>query len=344
MIRIFHNTHFDFIKWWRHAAVATVVFILLGLGSYAFRGSLNYSIEFTGGTLLQLDFKKAVDVGDVRSTLDAAGIRGAEIQSFGSDSAITIRAQNAAHIEEQASAAGGVAKQIETALTAKYGQDSFRVVRTDAVGAKVGAEVGRGALIAMLLASLVTLVYLAIRFEWRFGVAAVLSTAHDVLVTAAFIKLFHIEVSLVVVAAILTLLGYSGNDTIIIFDRVRENLKKARKEPLYDLLNRSINETLPRSVLTHTTTLAATLAILIFAGGVLRPFAWVMAFGIFVATFSSIYVASPILLYIERRFPRRADDNKARVSGTSARAVSQSERDGEPARDKRREPQGTSSR
>ncbi len=120
----------------------------------------------------------------------------------------------------------------------------------------------------MLLASLVTLVYLAIRFEWRFGVAAVLSTAHDVLVTLAFIKLLHIEVSLTVVAAILTLLGYSGNDTIIIFDRVRENLKKDRKSPLYDVLNRSINETLPRSVLTHATTLAATLALLFFAGEV----------------------------------------------------------------------------
>lgn len=160
----------------------------------------------------------------------------------------------------------------------------------------------------MLLVALVTLAYLAFRFEWRFGAAAVLSTAHDVLVTFAFIKLFHIEVSLVVVGAILTLLGYSSNDTIIIFDRVRENLRKVRKEPLYDTLNRSINETLPRSILTHTTTLAATLTLLIFAGQVLRPFAWVMSFGVFVATFSSIYVAGPLLLYIERRFPRAVAD------------------------------------
>jgi preprotein translocase subunit SecF len=139
----------------------------------------------------------------------------------------------------------------------------------------------------------------------------VLSTAHDVMITLAFIKIVHLEVSLTVVAAILTLLGYSANDTIIIFDRVRENLKTSRGESLYQILNRSINETLPRSVLTHVTTLAATLALLLFAGEVIRPFALVMAFGIFVATFSSIYVASPLLLWIETKWPRKNDSSTA---------------------------------
>jgi len=166
----------------------------------------------------------------------------------------------------------------------------------------------------------------SVSLVWRFGLAAVLSTAHDVLITLAFIKLLHIEVSLTVVAAILTLLGYSGNDTIIIFDRVRENLKKGRKDSLYDTLNRSINETLPRSILTHVTTLTATLTLLLFAGDVLRPFSLVMTFGIFVATFSSIYVASPILLYIERRFPRAAAPARGlHVSASQARAESKVE-------------------
>lgn len=328
MIRIFHNTTYDFIKWWRQAAIATIAFMVLGLASFAIKGGVNYSIEFTGGTLMQLRFKAPASAGDIRAVLDAAGVHGAEIQQFGSDREFTIRAQDRAQVETQATAAEGVSKQIVTALTAKYGADGFVPDRIEAVGPKVGSELRRGAVIAMLLASLVTLVYLAFRFEWRFGVAAVLSTAHDVLVTLSFIKIFHIEVSLVVVGAILTLLGYSGNDTIIIFDRVRENLKKARKEPLYDLLNRSINETLPRSILTHTTTLGATLALLFFAGEVLRPFAVVMAFGIFVATFSSIYVASPILLYIERKYPRK-DADKAHVSGSTARAKSTAEVEGE---------------
>ncbi|MEP7344244.1 MAG: protein translocase subunit SecF [Gemmatimonadaceae bacterium] len=333
MIRIFHNTTFDFIKWWRHAAVITVGFMVLGLASFVIKGPVNYSIEFIGGTLMQIQFKTPPDVAELRATVEAAGVHSPEIQEFGTNRDFTIRAQDKALVAAQASAAEGTVKQIESALRAKYGADGFEVIRAEAVGPKVGKELSRGAIIAMLLASLVTLVYLAFRFEWRFGVAAVLSTAHDVLVTLTFIKIANIEVSLVVVGAILTLLGYSGNDTIIIFDRVRENLRKARKEPLYDVLNRSVNETLPRSILTHTTTLASTLALLFFAGDVLRPFAWVMTFGVFVATFSSIFVASPLLLYIERRWPRM-DADKAHASSTTARAKSSAElqTDGTPSR------------
>lgn len=304
MLRIFHDTAYDFIRWWRWAAGLTVAFIAIGLASFAWRGGVNYSIEFSGGTLLQLEFKESTDAAALRALLDGAGLAGAEIQQFGSPREFTVRAR--AGNEGAAAGDGDIARVREAvvgALTPRYG-DGFTVVRGERVSAKVGSELSRGAIIAVLLGSLVTLVYLAIRFEWRFGLAAVLSTLHDILVTAAFIKIAHLEVSLTVVAAILTLLGYSMNDTIIIFDRVRENLKKGRKESLPALLNRSINETLPRSVLTHATVLAATLALLVFAGEVLRPFAWVMSFGVFVATFSSIYVASPLLLWIETKFPR----------------------------------------
>lgn len=319
MLRILHDTNLDFIKWWRWAAGLTAAFILLGLASFTFSGGVNYSIEFTSGTLMQLRFSQPADAGRIRSALDRGGVRGAEIQQFGSNTEFTVRAQDKRDVAEQASGAESIAQRVQAALTQEYGANAFTVLRTEAVSPRVGAELQRNAAIAMLLASLVTLVYLAIRFEWRFGVAAVLSTAHDVLVTFAFIKLLHIEVSLTIVAAILTLLGYSGNDTIIIFDRVRENLKKDRKSPLYDVLNRSINETLPRSVLTHTTTLAATLALLIFAGEVLRPFALVMTFGIFVATFSSIYVASPLLLWIEHRWPRTPTDKASKVAVRASR-------------------------
>lgn len=341
MLRILHNTNVDFIRWWRWAAGLTAGFILLGAISFAVRGGVNYSIEFTGGTLMQLKFNQAVDAGRIRSTLDKAGIRGAEIQQFGSNSEFTVRARDERDVAEQASGAESVAEHVQAALTREFGASSFSVVRTEAVGPRVGAELRRNAGIAMVLASLVTLVYLAIRFEWRFGVAAVLSTAHDVLITLAFIKLLHIEVSLTIVAAILTLLGYSGNDTIIIFDRVRENLKTDRKSPLYDLLNRSINETLPRSVLTHATTLAATLALLLFAGEVIRPFAVVMTFGIFVATFSSIYVASPLLLWIEQKWPRTPGDK-----GGSKSAARPSRSETAPAErpPRPRQPEGAGSR
>jgi preprotein translocase subunit SecF len=322
MFRILHDTNYDFIRWWKVMAAVTVAFILLGLGSLAVKPP-NYSIEFTGGTLMQVKFAQPPDVGVIRSALDQAGISGAEIQQFGTNRDFTIRAQNAAQVAAQANGAGNIANQIRQVLTQKFGQNSFQVMRTEGVGPRVGNELRRGAIIAILLSFLITLVYLSIRFEWRFATAAVIATSHDVFTTIAFLKLMHLEISLTVVAGLLTVLGYSLNDTIIIFDRVREDLRKGRKETLYETLNRSINETLPRSVLTHATAFAATLALLLFAGEVIRPFAWVMAFGIVTGTFSSIYVASPVLLWIERKWPRKTD---ARRSSSTATPTSRTRR------------------
>ena len=311
MLRILHGTKYDFIKYWRTAAVLTIAFILLGVGSAIFKGGFPYSIEFTGGTLMQVEFTTAPDVAAIRATLDGAGMHGTEIATFGSNRQFTIRAQGAEQVASQSAGAEKVAARIEAALRANPSLGEFRVPRYESVGPRVGAELRRGAVIAILISFIVTLAYLAWRFEWRFGLSAVLATAHDILTTIAFIKLLHLEISLTVVAAILTVIGYSLNDTIIIFDRVRENLHKNRKMPFYDLLNLSVNETLPRSILTHATTLAATVSLLLLAGEVIRPFAWVMSFGIFTGTFSSIYVASPILMWVEAKYPRA---NEARGS------------------------------
>src|SRR4029077_5858895 len=188
------------------------------------------------------------------------------------------------------------AAAVGSALAHGLGAGQYSIVRTEAVGPKVGRELQGKAFLAIFFSFIVTLIYLAFRFEWRFGLAAVLATFHDILTTIAFIRYLDLEVSLVVVGAVLTMVGYSLNDTIIIFDRVRENLRKFRRQNLYEILNLSINETLPRSVLTHGTTIATTLALLLLAGEVIRPFAWVMSFGIFTGTFSSIYIAAPILL------------------------------------------------
>jgi preprotein translocase subunit SecF len=321
MLRIFHNTKYEFVKHWRIAAGLTVAFIVAGLVTFGITGGVNYSIEFTGGTLMQVEFKQAPDVAVLRGTLDEAGITGSEIQQFGAATEYTIRARDEKQVAAQAAGAEGISKTIAAALDAKFGAGNVTIVRTEAVGPKVGSELRSGAFTAMLIASLFTLIYLAIRFDWRFGAAAVLSTAHDILVTLAFIKMFDIEVSLTVVAAILTLLGYSANDTIIIFDRVREDLNKRLKgESLSQVLDRAINETLPRSIMTHATTLASTLALLFIAGEVIRPFAWVMAFGVFVATFSSIYVAGPILIWIESKYPRATSDATSRAAKASGDA------------------------
>ena len=314
MLRIFHNTKYDFIKWWKVAAIATIAFMAIGLASFAVTGGPNYSVEFTGGTLVQLKFKQPTDASKIRAALDGAGIKGAEVQQYGGADEFTIRAQDKELVASQAAGADKVEDQIRAALSKTLGADTYTVARTESIGPKVGEELSRRAVLAMVLVSIATLIYLAFRFEWRFGVAAVVGTLHDTIITLAFIKLLHLEVSLTVVAAILTLLGYSMNDTIIIFDRVRENLRTAGRTSLHDVLNRSINDTLPRSIMTHATTFAASLALLLFAGEVIRPFAWVMTFGIFVATFSSIYVAGPVLLWIEQKFPRKA------ASGVAARA------------------------
>ena len=311
MFRILHDTKYDFIKYWKHAAVLTIAFIVLGIGLMGVHkartgSAINESIEFTGGTLMQVQFKQAPDVGRLRSLVDQAGYRNAEITQFGRPTEFTIRAQ------PRGGATGALtdstSAHIERALHSAFGDTSqVKVVRSEYVGPRVGQELRRNAFIALLISLVVTLVYLAIRFEWRFGLAAVVATFHDLLTTLAFLAMMRLEVSLTVIAALLTVIGYSLNDTIIIFDRVRENLKKQRRESLYEVMNRSINETLPRSILTHATTLAATLALLIFAGEVIRPFSWIMAFGIFTGTFSSIYVASALLLWIERKWPRKED-------------------------------------
>ncbi|HEY6218431.1 MAG TPA: protein translocase subunit SecF [Gemmatimonadaceae bacterium] len=310
MLRILHGTSYDFIKYWKHAAIATIVFILAGMSLLVVHrartgSAVNWNIEFTGGTFMQLSFKQKPDPSAVRGAVAAAGYPGAEVAQFGTDTAYTVRAASTSGIEATARGADSTAAQIEAALHKTFGDSTqVKVQRAEFVGPRVGAELKRDATIAILISFLVTLIYLAIRFEWRFGLAAVIATAHDVLTTLAFIAMLRLEVSLTVVAAILTVIGYSLNDTIIIFDRLREDLKKHRKEPLRDTLNRAINETLPRSILTHATALSATLALLFFAGEIIRPFSWVMAFGIFTGTFSSIYVAGAILVWIEQKWPR----------------------------------------
>src|SRR6059058_1617437 len=302
MIRLFANANYDFIKWRRWAYGLTAAIIIPGFALFLVHG-LNYSIEFTGGTLIQVQTTQPIGTDRLRAALDARGIRDAEIKQFGTptDYVVTARLGAGGVVAEGSTQATAAA--VDSALARGVGAGQYTIVRTEAVGPKVGRELQGKAFLAIFFSFIVTLVYLAFRFEWRFGLAAVLATFHDILTTIAFIRYLDLEVSLVVVGAVLTMVGYSLNDTIIIFDRVRENLRKFRRQNLYEILNLSINETLPRSVLTHGTTMATTVALVLLAGEVLRPFALVMTFAIFTGTFSSIYIAAPLLMYIEKRWP-----------------------------------------
>ncbi len=307
MFRLFDEAHYDFLGKWRIAATITISFAVPGLLLLAFRG-LNTSIEFTGGTLIQIH---AADTtiwsGSIRTALTNGGLEGAEIQSFGTfvgeADEFVIRARLDPRLDVTEETTQATAALVDSALTAAFGRGSYEVVRTEAVGPKVGRELRQRTQLALLLAFGAIFLVIAFRYEWRFGLAAVLATVHDIISTMAFVSYMNLEVSLVVVAALLTIIGYSLNDTIVTFDRVRENLKRFKRKEMAGILNRSINETLPRTVLTSATTLGATVALLILGGEVIRGFAWVMTFGIITGTFSSIFIASPMLRTIEGRWP-----------------------------------------
>jgi len=295
-MRLFANAQYKFLRLRQKAYVVSGVLVLIGLFSILVHRGLNYGVDFTGGTLLQIRFDTEVVASDVRIALGEAGFENLQVQDFGREGEFLIRM---AEFTE-----GGdreLSNRVEETLNQEFGADSYNVVRTEAVGPKVGSELRQRAVGAVLISFLLTLIYLGFRFEWRFGLAAVIATIHDVLIAFGVISVMNIEISLPTVAAILTIIGYSLNDTIIIFDRIRENLKKHRRLPYIDILDLSINETLPRTVMTSGTTLAVLLALAIFGGAVIREFTIVLIVGVIIGTYSSIFVASPALLEVERR-------------------------------------------
>ncbi len=308
MLRLFDDAQYDVLSVWRTAAIAAVIFMVPGLLLLGFRQvtsgrALNTSIEFTGGTLIELTAGEGIETADIRDALAPTELSGAEIQTFGAPDEFVIRARldPDEDVTEAATQRTGVV--LDSALTAAFGADAYEIRRTEAIGPKVGGELRARVQQALMLAFGAIFLVIWFRYEWRFGLAAVAATVHDIFTTLAFISLLNLEVSLVVVAGLLTIIGYSLNDTIVTFDRVRENLKKYKRKSILEILNRSINETLPRTVLTSGTTLVATLALLFLAGRVISGFAIVMTFGVLTGTFSSIFIASPILLAIERRWP-----------------------------------------
>jgi preprotein translocase subunit SecF len=307
-MRLFNHASYHFIEKRRTAYVISAIVILAGIGGMVFNvfaigNWQNYGVDFTGGSLVQVHFEDDVTVQDVRSAL--GGVSGPEVTRFSGENEFVIRAQlSDATIDE-------VRTGIETQLTQAFGP-TYEVSRTELVGPKIGSELQSKAALAILFSFVLTLIYLAIRFELRFGMAAVIATLHDILITLGFLAVFRVEIMLPTVAAILTIVGYSLNDTIVVFDRIRENLGKkgARKQDQAELVNRSINETLPRTVLTSGTTLAVLMALLILGPAVIRDFSLVLILGVVIGTYSSIFVASPALLEIEKRMRDRSKKKK----------------------------------
>ena len=317
-MRFFANAHFDFLHWRRRAYVISAALLLLGLGAMVYnyattRSWLNYGIDFTGGSIVQVEFRQPTTVDQIRSATAAAGASGWQITRFGAEDEFVIRLPT---FNQEAGA--DASQRVSEALSTQFGADAFNIVRTEAVGPTVGAELQQRALLAILVSFLLTLVYIAFRFEWRFGVASIIATAHDILVTLGFLAIFRTEIGVGTVAAFLTIVGYSLNDTIVVFDRIRENLNLPRRAASYsEIVNRSINETLPRTVLTSGTTLLTLFALYLFGGAVIRDFALVLILGIAIGTFSSIFVASPALYAIQNRWPRQEKRARGRTAPSS---------------------------
>jgi preprotein translocase subunit SecF len=315
MRRLFANANYDFLMGRRKAYVVSAAAILISIAAATFwqvnQGAwINYGVDFTGGSIIQVRMTgETVDIGQLRGVATDA-VAGSTVTEFGDANDFLIRTPGT-----DSDVATEASRAIMAALYAQFGQENVELEREESVGAKVGGELQARALLAILISFVATLIYIAFRFEWRFGVAAVIATLHDIILTLGLISVLRLEVSLTTVAAVLTILGYSLNDTIVIFDRIRENLAGAKRVDFIAVLNRSINDTLPRTVLTTGTTLATLLALYLFGGVIIRDFALILIVGILLGTYSSIFVAAPALLEIEKRFPHEQKKPKrARTS------------------------------
>lgn len=305
MRRLFANANYEFISNRRKAYIISAVTILISIASIVFwqvkEGSwLNYGVDFTGGSSIRVTIdSEGADVTQVRQIATTA-VPGATVTTFGEANEFLIRTPGS-----ESDVATEASRALMQGLAAQFGEENVTLNSEDSVGAKVGGEMQTRALLAILISFVATLIYIAFRFEWRFGVAAVIATAHDIVLTLGLISVLRLEVSLTTVAAVLTIVGYSLNDTIVIFDRIRENLFATKRANFIATLNRSINDTLPRTFLTTGTTLATLLALYLFGGMIIRDFALILIAGILLGTYSSVFVAAPALLEIEKRYPHQ---------------------------------------
>lgn len=288
---ILTGTTFDFVGK-RHLAYG-LSGVLVGLGLLVTvqiaRGKANLGIDFVGGTSVQIRFERPVDLGGVRQALDRGGLKDSEPQQFAGGDRIMVR------VKRGAVGPGGTAERIKTALQQAFPGDPFTVEGSTEVGPAIGRDLQRAAVLAIGVALLGILAYIAVRFDFRFGVAATIATFHDVVVVLGVVGILGMEINLLIVTALLTIAGYSLTDTVVVYDRIRENLRGRRREALAGLINASINQVLSRTAITSLTTFLAVLAIFLLGGEVLQDFSFALLVGIIVGTYSSWFVASPIV-------------------------------------------------
>lgn len=287
------NTNIDFFRLRPWAFAFSGALTVIGMVVLLLRGGPNFGIDFEGGIMLHVGVDASVGIAEMRSAVDNMGLGegGASVQEFGN--------QPGEYLLRVASAddklSGGRADTIKKALSERFAAKNFRELRTEIVGPRVGNELRRRALLSVLFATVMMAVYIAFRFDLRFGVGAAVALIHDVLVAISALAIFNMEVDLTIVAALLTIVGYSVNDTVVVSDRIRENIHRYQKDGVKVLINRSLNETLSRTILTGTSTIMVCVTLFFFGGGVIHGFAFTLLVGILTGTYSSIFIAAPIV-------------------------------------------------
>ena len=296
---------YDFMKWRTFWVWSSVIMVLLTCGLVAVRG-LNFGIDFAGGKLVQVQIASQPSVAQLRNALDEGGFAAATIQQYGAADEFLIRlGANDPQVQTPLAE-----QRLQTALQSKLGTTELR--RVEFVGPQVGGELRLQGAMAMLAATIGILIYVWFRFELRYGLGAILALVHDTILTIGVISLLQTEVTLTVLAAILTLIGYSLNDTIVIFDRIRENRQRYPNRPLTEVLNLSVNQTMTRTIMAVLTTLLVLTSLFFFGGEVIHDFSMVLIVGIILGTYSSVFVASPVLLALEEWYQRMARERAKR--------------------------------
>ncbi len=298
-MQFFGSTNFDFAGVRRRTMLVSAIILAAGIISIGLHRGFRSSIDFAGGALVEIGVEKPLPVSEIRSVVSKAGYPGAEITRFGEADDFLIK------VKSTDVAPDSVALVIKHAVSTGIGGQTVDIRRVESVGPKIGSELRTAAFWAVIYSLIGILIYVGWRFDFRFAVASIIATAHDVLFTLAFFSFMDMEISLPVIAALLTIVGYSLNDTIVVFDRIRENLAVRRRENFDALVNSSINETLSRTVITAGTTLLALVALLAFGGEVIRDFALTLTVGVVVGTYSSIFIAAPVLIEWQHRKPKK---------------------------------------
>lgn len=299
-MHLFNKTNIDFMGNRKTFYIISVITLLIGLGGIFFKG-LSFGIDFLGGTELLLRFNNPPAISEVRTVMDKVGFKGSEIKAFGNPNDILIFTATQAE-------GGTVAERIRTELQREFPNSSFTVLREDKIGPKIGEELRRNAVYAVGATMLLIMLYVGFRFHFVYGFTGVVAIFHDVIATLGIIVLLNgltpslnLEINQTIMAAFLTLIGFSINDTVIVFDRIRENLKIHKAESLNDIMNRSVNETLSRTIITSGTVILVLIVLIIFGGEVNRGFAFTFLIGTILGTYSSVYVASALVLDITQR-------------------------------------------